>query len=59
MMTIKQYDTKLYIARTDTLLNSQASALWNLEVKIGQIANANATRPQGLLPSDSIPNPKE
>ena len=47
------------MVRTNTSLNSQATAIKKLEVQIGQIANANATRPQGTLPNDNtIYNPK-
>ena len=45
--------------RIDTLLNSQQATIRNLEIQMGQLANANARRQIGSLPSDTIKNPKE
>ncbi|XP_024029165.1 uncharacterized protein LOC112093897 [Morus notabilis] len=52
-------ETKQYMARTGTLLSSQAAAIRNLEVQMGQLAISSSSRQQGSLPSDTIPNPKE
>ena len=45
--------------RIDTLLNSQQATIRNLEIQMGQLANANAGRQKGSLPSDTIKNSKE
>ncbi|XP_024032153.1 uncharacterized protein LOC112094723 [Morus notabilis] len=52
-------DTKQYMAKTNTLLSSQATSIRNLEVQMGQLASSSSSRQQGSLPSDTIANPKE
>ena len=61
MLTIKQHmdDTKQYMAKTDTLLSSQAVAIRNLEVQMGQLASSSSSRQQGSLLSDTVTIPKE
>ena len=56
MLTTKKHidDTRQYMAKTDTLLSSQAVAIRNLEVQIGQLASSSSSRQQGSLPSDTI-----
>ena len=61
MLTTKQHmdDTNQYMAKTDTLLSSQAAAIKNLEVQMGQLARSSSSKQQGSFPSDTITNPKE
>ncbi|KAJ7947399.1 DNA-directed DNA polymerase [Quillaja saponaria] len=47
-----------YISKTDSIIQSQATSLRNLENQIGQLANAITSNPRGALPSDTIPNPR-
>ncbi|KAM6563676.1 hypothetical protein CsatB_023674 [Cannabis sativa] len=42
-----------YMAKNDTVIQSQAASLRNLEVQLGQLANDLKNRPQGTLPSDT------
>ena len=60
MLIIKQHmdETKQYMVKTNTLLSSQAAAIRNLEVQMGQLASSSSSRQQGFLPSDTITNPK-
>lgn len=44
--------------KADVLINHTTSIKKNLETQMGQLLQALNQRPQGSLPSDSIPNPK-
>lgn len=43
---------KEYMAKNDTVIQSQAAFLRALENQVGQIVNALSSRLQGALPSD-------
>ncbi|KAL5568112.1 hypothetical protein UlMin_024687 [Ulmus minor] len=44
---------KEYMARNDTVIQSQAASLRNLENQVGQLANELKNRPPGTLPSNT------
>ncbi|KAK1359673.1 hypothetical protein POM88_044147 [Heracleum sosnowskyi] len=47
-----------YMQKTDALIQSQSASMRALEMQVGQLASAINNRPQGSLPSDTEPNPK-
>ncbi|KAK1364617.1 hypothetical protein POM88_040178 [Heracleum sosnowskyi] len=47
-----------YMQKTDVLIQSQSASMRALEIQVGQLASAINNRPQGSLPSDTEPNPK-
>ncbi|KAK1378573.1 hypothetical protein POM88_025317 [Heracleum sosnowskyi] len=47
-----------YMKKTDALIQSQSASMRALEMQLGQLASAINNRPQGSLPSDTEPNPK-
>ncbi|KAG9458836.1 hypothetical protein H6P81_003344 [Aristolochia fimbriata] len=46
-------------ARTEARLQTQEASIRNLEIQVGQLANAISGRNKGTLPSNSETNPKE
>ncbi|KAK1383767.1 hypothetical protein POM88_021502 [Heracleum sosnowskyi] len=44
--------------KTDALIQSQSASMRALEMQVGHLASAINNRPQGSLPSDTEPNPK-
>ncbi|KAI4346011.1 hypothetical protein L6164_013094 [Bauhinia variegata] len=51
--------TTNFMDETRSGFRNQEASIWNLEAQVGQIARQLTERPQGSLPSDTIPNPKE
>ncbi|XP_073149310.1 uncharacterized protein [Henckelia pumila] len=47
-----------YMSGTEARLQNQESMLQKLEIQMGQIATQLSTRPVGVLPSNTEPNPK-
>ena len=47
-----------FMSRTQTYMQNQDAVMRNLEAQMGQLATTINTRPQGTLPSNSEPNPK-
>ncbi|XP_074336444.1 uncharacterized protein LOC141673589 [Apium graveolens] len=47
-----------YMQKSDALIQSQSASMRALEMQVGQLASAINNRPQGSLPSDTEPNPK-
>ena len=46
-------------AKFDQIAKNHSSSIHNIEVQMGQIANAVAQKNQGNLPSNTEPNPRE
>ena len=51
--------TNSFMAETRTALQNQSAQIRSLETQINQLANANNTRQQGTLPSNTVVNPKD
>ncbi|KAK1388925.1 hypothetical protein POM88_017103 [Heracleum sosnowskyi] len=47
-----------YMQKIDALIQSQSASMRALEMQVGSLASAINNRPQGSLPSDTEPNPK-
>ena len=60
-MKIGQQDEnqKRMEAKFDQIAKNHSSSIHNIEVQMGQLANAVAQRNQGNLPSNTEPNPRE
>ena len=46
-------------AKFDQIAKNHSSFIHNIEVQLGQLANAVGSRPQGNLPSTTESNPRE
>ena len=46
-------------AKFDQIAKNHSSSIHNIEVQLGQLANAMTTRGQGNLPSNTETNPKD
>ena len=49
----------MFINATNTRFQNQEASIRNLENQVGQLAKLMAKRPQGSLPNNTEPNPKE
>ncbi|EOY09066.1 Uncharacterized protein TCM_024420 [Theobroma cacao] len=47
-----------FMTKTNAFIQNQATSIRNLEIQVGQLASALNIRPQGILPSDTEPNPR-
>ena len=59
LMAKMEEHTNSFMAETRTALQNQSALIRSLETQINQLANANNTRQQGTLPSNTVVNPKD
>ena len=58
-ITIQNENQKIMEAKFDQIAKNHSSSIHNIEVQLGQLANAMTTRGQGHLPSNTEMNPRD
>ena len=58
-ITCQDENQKRMEAKFDQIAKNHSSSIHNIEVQLGQLANAMTTRGQGNLPSNTEVNPKD
>ena len=51
--------SETHFQNTETTLKNQQASIQRLETQIGQLSKLISERPQGSLPSNTEPNPRE